>query len=126
MNKSAIGNHINGLTAREKLVPLRCCCAVELLRCCCAPGSGVRVYVPRRVQGLGFMSRLEFRCGLEQLRGWLLLKRSVRVRRFRGDFGVGKKQFHGSTYLRMQAMSSGFHGSPIPPCSSGVLSLSVV
>jgi hypothetical protein len=108
MNKSAIGNHINGLTAREKLVS---CAAV----------------VPRRGQGLGFMSRLGFRCGLEQLRGWLWLKTSVRVRRFRGDFGVGKKQFHGSTYLRMQAMSSGFHGSPIPPpCSSGVLSVSVV
>jgi hypothetical protein len=112
MNKSAIGNHINGLTAREKLVPL--------------------LVVPRRVQGLGFMSRLGFRCGLEQLRGWPWLKTSVRVRRFRGDFGVGKKQFHGSTYLRMQAMSSGFHGSPIPPlfkwcvdCECGV-SVSVV
>ena len=61
------------------------------------------------------MSRLGFRYALEQLRGWLWLKTSVRLRRFRGDFGVGKKQFHGSTYLRMQAMSSGFHGSPTTP-----------
>jgi len=54
-----------------------------------------------------------------QVRGWHGLSKaatnnhisSLTAReKFRGDFGVGKKQFHGSAYLRLQAMNSGFHG----------------